>query len=309
MRRKIFVLLFVLASLLAACSAPVEQVSTPPSPLTREEVSEIAAQAAAEAVAGIEFPEPVVVEVQVLEQEPAAVESVEEPVVEPMVAECPLKDQGIRIEFLNVLEKENGFYNLASEMEQLADYAGCNILVEGRQTLDPEHHIWVFSGPDWELPVREASLWVYPIGWNMADFSTVKPPIASEFVTAKRHNQLANDYDWVIFVHVGENTYVFPAGQDTPVVILPDNAQFSDPQPLAVHGVWDGSAFNASIGAEGATTVALLDDQLAFWVNAQDNVIFSSVQAWLMPSTWTEAQVKTWAEAQFPGKSLTAYAP
>lgn len=301
--RKIFVLLLVLASLLAACSpTEAEQVSTPIAPLTREDVETIAAEAAAKAVAGIEFPEPVV-------PDPVVEEPVEAVVEAPTVA-CPLENQGLRIEFLNVLEKENGFYTLSSEMEQLVDYAGCHILVEGRQTLDPEHHIWVFQDSNWQLSVREASLWVYPIGWNMVDFSAAKPPIVSEFVTAKRHNQIANGYDWVIYVHVGESTFVFPAGQDTPVVLLPDNADFLDPQPLAVHGVWDQKAtFSASIGAEKATTVALLDGELFFWVNAQDNIHFTSVQAWTMPSSWSAAQVKAWAVANFPGHSLKEYAP
>lgn len=303
--RKIFVLLLVLASLLAACSpTEAEQVSTPIAPLTREDVETIAAEAAAKAVAGIEFPEPVV-------PDPVVEETVVEPVVEAVVAECPLEDQGIRIEFLSVLSKEDGFYNLSFELEVLQPYSGCNTLVEGRQSLNEEHHVWVFDpGVVWELPVREASLWVYPASWNMVNFSAEKPPIAAEFVAAKRHNQIANHYDWPIFVHDGLYVYVFPAGMDVPEVVLPDNADFLDPQPLAVHGVWDQKAtFSASIGAEKATTVALLDGELFFWVNAQDNIHFTSVQAWTMPSSWTEAQVKAWAVANFPGHSLKEYAP
>ncbi len=320
--RKFFVVLFVLASLLAACQPKAEQEATPLPPAEVEEpvVEEpTVEEPVLEPVVEEPVVEPVVEEpvVEVPVEEPVVEEPtveepvVEEPVVEPVViAECPLKDQGLRIEFLGALHPEDGFYTLSSGMEQLASYVGCNALIEGRQVLAEEHHIWVFEGlAEWELPVREGSLWVYPIGWNMSDFSAAKPPIASEFVTAKRHNQLANDYDWVIYVHDGKNTFVFPAGQDTPSVFLPDNAAFSQPQPISVHGIWDGSSFNASIGAEKATTVALLDGELFSWVNARDNIHFSSIQAWTMPSSWSAAQVKAWAAATFPGQTLQEYAP
>ena len=145
----------------------------------------------------------------------------------------------------------------------------------------------------------------------MGDFSTKKAPIAAEFVTAKRNNQSANGYDWVIYVHIGTQTYEFPAGQDTPIVTLPDNADFVQPEPLEIHGVWDAktASFNVSIGAEGATTVALLDGKLVYWAEAQDNVFFKSAEAWLMPSKWSQDQIEDWAKAQFPKKELGPYKP
>jgi len=314
MRKKILfvTILLVLASLLAACS-----------PLTKEQVSQIVDEAIAEQeppTINVNVPEqePPTINVNVPEQEPPTINvnvPEQEPElvapVEPLVLpNCPLEDGGVRIEFIGTLEKENGFYNLSSSMEQLAEYAGCNILVEGRIELVEEHNIWLFRG-QWQLSIREGSLWVYPADWNMADFSTEKPPVAAEFVTAKRQNQVANGYDWIIFVHDGENNYVFPAGQDTPLVVLPDNAGFSEPQWISVHGIWDqkSTAFNASIGAEGATTVALLDEELFFWDGAQDNILFQSVQAWLMPSTWDQSQIENWAKAQFPEMELQPYAP
>ncbi|HOP39370.1 MAG TPA: hypothetical protein PL154_03875, partial [Candidatus Woesebacteria bacterium] len=70
------------------------------------------------------------------------------------------------------------------------------------------------------------------------------------------------------------------------------------------------TAFNASIGAQGATTVALLDEEeLLFWDGAQDNILFQSVQAWLMPSTWDQSQIENWAKAQFPEMELQPYTP
>lgn len=299
MRTKILISLLILASLLAACSpTEAEQVSTPTTPpLTREEVSEIAAQAAADAVAGIKFPETVVEEPVV--EDPAPVLTVK------ALSECSLKDKGIRLEFEGPNEGE--FYLLSGLSEAYAAYEGCNFLFEGRQDLTEEHNIWVFYGLDWQLKVREGSLWVYPADWNMTDFSTEKSPIAAEFVTAKRHNQVANGYDWVIFVHDGENIYEFPAGKDTPIVVLPDNAQFSEPEPLAVQGIWNGQMFDASIGAENTVTVALLDGQLFYWANAQDNIVYKTVQAWIMPSGWSLDQIESWAGEKFPGQILVEY--
>ena len=291
MRKKILfvTILLVLASLLAACS-----------PLTKEQVSQIVDEAIAEQ-------EPPTINVNVPEQEPELVAPVE-PLVLP---NCPLEDQGKQIKFAETLEKKDGIYYLSSQIEHLQPYLGCNVLVEGRAELINEHHIWILLG-EWQLPIREGSLWVYPADWNMADFSAEKPPIAAEFVTAKRHNMLENGYDWLIFVHVGNDTYKFPAGATTPVVVLPDNAEFSEPQWISVHGIWDqqSTAFNASIGAQGATTVALLDEEeLLFWDGAQDNILFQSVQAWLMPSTWDQSQIENWAKAQFPEMELQPYAP
>ena len=302
MCKKMFVvaIVFVVASLLAGCSRSMSTapVSIPETPTTN--------------VVGTEQPPTVSVEVFASEPEIQETEElVEEPAMKTAVLpDCPLEDKGLRLEFVGPNEGE--FYLLSGLSQDFAAYEGCNFLFEGRQFLTEEHHIWVFESPDWQLKVREGSLWVYPRNWNMADFSAEKPPIAAEFVTAKRHNMLENGYDWLIFVHVGNDTYKFPAGATTPVVVLPDNAEFSEPQWISVHGIWDqqSTAFNASIGAQRATTVALLDEEeLLFWDGAQDNILFQSVQAWLMPSTWDQSQIENWAKAQFPEMELQPYTP
>lgn len=229
----------------------------------------------------------------------------------PMAAEksvCPLSNQGVQIDFNKVPDKDD-LYPLSGSMKELQPYVGCNYLIEGRVQLTEEHHIWVFTDSDWSLKIREGSLWAYPDGWNMGDFSTEKPPIAAEFVTAKRNNQKQNGYDWVIFVHVNNDVYEFPAGATTPKVVLPNNANFQEPEPIEVHGVWNGESFDASIGAEKTTTVALLDGELVFWQHAKDNIPYKSVQAWLMPSAWSKDQIEAWAKEKFPTKELLPYVP
>jgi hypothetical protein len=331
MRKKLFILVvvFVMASLLAGCSLPASKAPVI-TPLSEQQISQIVDEAIAEQgppIVNVTVPEQPapVINIEVPEQ-PAPVVNVTMPEVKPeepatqesvvdlILPDCPLEDQGRRIEFTDTLEKEDGFYNLSSSMEQLEEYSGCNVLIEGRIQLVEEHHIWVYFPGEWELAIREGSLWVYPESWNISDFSTEKPPISAEFVSAKRNNQIANNYDWIIYVHEfnelddREYVYIFPAGQPTPLVTLPDNANFPEPRAIVVQGVWDG-VFNASIGAEKATTIALLDEELFFWVGAQDNIIFQTVEAWLMPSSWSQDQIENWAEAQFPGKTLGAYAP
>jgi len=338
--RKFFVvsIVLVVASLmLAACGLTKDQKSqvseivdeamakmpTPAQPIVNVEVPDQQAP-----IVNVEVPEqeaPIVnVEVQLPQAQEVskAEESIgEEPSVEEQVEEqalqefelpaCPLEDKGLRIDFAETLEKEDGFYKLSSEMEQLRKYLGCNILIEGRQKLIQEHHIWLIYG-QWELPIREGSLWVYPSGWNMDNFGSEKPPIATEFVVAKRHNQIANDYNWPIIVHtLAGDTVLFPEGSQMPEVILPNNADFLEPESIVIHGIWDSktTAFNASIGAEGATTVALLDGQLVYWVEAQDNVVFKNAKAWLMPNSWSMDQIKSWAESQFPEMELELYVP
>ncbi len=297
MCKKMFVvaIVFVVASLLAGCSRSMSTapVSIPETPTTN--------------VVGTEQPPTVSVEVFASEPEIQETEElVEEPAMKTAVLpDCPLEDKGLRLEFVGPNEGE--FYLLSGLSQDFAAYEGCNFLFEGRQFLTEEHHIWVFESPDWQLKVREGSLWVYPRNWNMADFSTAKPPIAAEFVTAKRQNQLVNGYDWVIFVHAGENVFEFPAGQDTPLVVLPDNAEFSEPEPLTVQGVWDGEMFNASIGAENTITIALLDGQLFYWAEARDNIVYKSVEAWIMPSGWSIEQIESWAGEKFPSHDLLEY--
>jgi hypothetical protein len=232
--------------------------------------------------------------------ETAPAEAVEE-------SACSLKDHGVQIDFGKTPDKD-GFYVLSGSMKELEPYAGCNFLVEGRIELIEEHHIWLFRGPSWTLKIREGSLWVYPRDWNMDDWSAKKLPISGEFVVAKRHNQNANGYDWAIIVHTSTgNLVTFPAGSDLPAVVLPNNADFSAPELIEVHGVWDGSQFNASIGGEKTVTVALLDGTLYWWKNAKDNVLYKSVEAYTMPSSWSQDQVEAWAEEMFPAMELLPY--
>ncbi|MPN08516.1 hypothetical protein SDC9_155798 [bioreactor metagenome] len=100
---------------------------------------------------------------------------------------------------------------------------------------------------------------------------------------------------------------MFPAGSEMPAVVLPDNAQFTEPEPVEVHGVWNGKVFVASIGGEKTVTVALVDETLFFWKDAKDNVLFKKIQAWTMPSSWSQDQIESWAKKEFPNKELQKY--
>ncbi len=144
----------------------------------------------------------------------------------------------------------------------------------------------------------------------MDDFTTEKAPIATEFVVAKRNNQLENGYNWPIVVHTFlGNTVVFPIDSTMPEVVFYDNADFTHPQLIVIQGIWNGENFVASIGAQKTITVALLDDNLYFWQNAKDNIPFQTANAWTMPSTWDQSQIENWAETQFPGMELQPYTP
>ena len=286
-RLKVFVLFLVAVVLLTACGEKA--------PAAKPTLTATATAMASATAAATRTPTPTAT---------ASATAMEESI-------CSLSNQGVQIDFSKTPD-EDKFYVLSGSMKELQPYSDCNFLVEGRVQLVEEHHIWVFTGTDWYLEIREGSLWAYPESWNMDDFSAEKAPITTEFVVAKRRNQLQNGYDWPIFVHqLSGNTVKFPAGSDLPEAVLPDNADFAQPEPLEIHGVWDSksASFNASIGAEGVTTVALLDGQLVYWVGAQDNVVYKSVEAWLMPSKWSQGQIEAWAKAQFPKKELGPYKP
>jgi len=217
--------------------------------------------------------------------------------------DCKLTDG--REVFFSAEPESDGLYHLSSGMKELKEFKGCPVVVEGRLNDDKRHDIWVFNGnEDWSLKVMEGTPWAYPYDWNMTDFSTEKPPIATEFVVAKRNNQRDEKYDWPIYLHIGDTTYIYPAGSMMPKVQLPDNASNSTPKPINIHGTAFGNGFNASIGAEGTYTVAIIDGTLFYWKNAQDNIFYSEVEAYTVPSDWTVAQLKSWSVGKF-GKEPT----
>ena len=194
------------------------------------------------------------------------------------------------------------------ELRADADLAGCPVIIEGRKTLVKEHHIWVllpgaklYLDPDGIFRAKEFSAWAYPSDWNLDDFSTTKPPIAAEFVNAKTKNMKANNYSWPIFVHLANgNTLQFEAGQLVNNVTLPNNCNFTQPSKLNVTGVYDPgkNSFDASIGADGCWTVAKIDGFWTKWQGAKDNIVFRTVEAWLMPSTWNETNIDAWIAQQ-----------
>jgi hypothetical protein len=207
---------------------------------------------------------------------------------------CQLTDKGIQLE---VTARNDGKWMINRNV------SGCNMIFEGRLDQSQEHHIYVLrssagKGPyfdsDGNFIFLEGSVWIYPTGWNMDDFGAEKPPIAAEFVNAKRDNMRANGYDWPIIVHKTDGSTVeFPAGTKVMGVTLPNNCDFSEPQAITVSGVYDPQTgqFVASIGAAGCTTVALLDSKVFQWEGAKDGVTYKQVEAWLMPANYSQQQI------------------
>lgn len=189
------------------------------------------------------------------------------------------------------------------ELSATADLSGCLMIVEGRKVLIKEHHIWIlipgskrYLDADGIFRAREFSVYAYPSDWNMEDFSAAKAPIAAEFVDAKRNNMKQNGYDWPIYVHESSgNTLEFDPGSKFGAV-LPNNCDFSQPSHLNVTGIYNTSTktFDASIGGEGCWTAAKIDGSWQHWQNAKDNVVFATIEAWLMPSTFSEKDVMDW---------------
>lgn len=175
---------------------------------------------------------------------------------------------------------------------------GCLILFEGRLDTSKVHHIYIlrgaeaeemYNGEDGKFRYMEGSLWFYGRGTDMVQMS-------QEFHDAKRINMQRNGYDWPIWVHGADgNVMEYPAGTLLNVE-LPNNCQFAAPQRVSVHGIYDAGTgnFNASIGAEGCTTVAWVNGEVTQWQNALDNVEFTTIEAWLMPGLWDATQVQAW---------------
>lgn len=215
---------------------------------------------------------------------------------------CSLKDSGKQL----LVDKRNNGDWIWDPASLSADMQGCQILAEGRQVLNEEHHIWLlgadsahsrYLASDGKFHAKEMSVWTYPQTWNMGDFSTTKPPIAAEFVNAKRVNQQANRYDWPMFVHLLDgNVAKFEKGVLVRDVKLPNNCSFSEPQKLSVAGIYDPTtgSFDASIGGDNCWTVARVDGQVLRWKGAKDNVMYKSVTAYLIPSSWTQSQIDQW---------------
>lgn len=193
------------------------------------------------------------------------------------------------------------------ELKADADLSGCLMLVEGRKVLKEEHHIWIlvpgdklYLDADGIFRAKEFSAWAYPTNWNMEDFSTPKAPIAAEFVDAKRNNMVANGYDWPIFVHQSSSTMLEFKSGDKFGAVLPNNCNFTDPSRINVTGVYDSGnkTFDASIGGEGCWTVVKLDGAWQYWHGARDNVVFTTIEAWLLPANWSEKNTQDWVAKQ-----------
>jgi hypothetical protein len=191
---------------------------------------------------------------------------------------------------------------------------GCALLFEGRIVPGEElHRIIVlrsklaenaeFVMEDGKFTYAEGSIRGYDRTWNMEDFSTKKPPIAAEFVNDKRAVMLANDYNWPILVYTTDGQVLeFGPGEEWSGVVDNNACEFDQPQVIPVHGekLLGENSFAAAVGAIGCTTVAWIDGSTnaEIWQgqrDAEQKVVYTTIEAWLMPSTWTSQQVSDWA--------------
>lgn len=199
------------------------------------------------------------------------------------------------------------------ELASDADLSGCPTVAEVDESATKQHFIYVLLPGDTRYlesdkvfrTARGMTVWAYPSNWNIEGFDpSVKASIVAELVTAKRRNQKENGYDWKIVAYLSNgSTAMFEAGQTTPKVDLAvhqSNCKAEAPQKINVAGTFTGGSppFNASVGAEGCWTVARVDGQVLRWKNAKDNVKYTAISAWLMPSVWTDSQVQAWTPTQ-----------
>lgn len=194
------------------------------------------------------------------------------------------------------------------ELAADADLSGCVFIIEGRKVLEERHDIWIlmpdlsqYLDSDGKFRAKEMSVWAYPTSWNNENFADkVHLPIALYFARDKRNNQLANGYDWDIYVHVSSgNELKFSAGGKIEGVPEVDHCSQLEPARINVTGVYDPAAnnFTASIGAEKCWTAAKIDGVWTKWFGVKDNILFTEVEAWGMPN-WTESQVADWIATQ-----------
>jgi hypothetical protein len=189
---------------------------------------------------------------------------------------------------------------------------GCALLFEGRiEPGEALHRIIVlrsYNGENAEFvkngkfTYAEGSIWGYDRTWNMEDFSSKKPPISAEFVNDKRAVMQANDYDWPILVYTTDGQIMdFSPGQEWANVVDNNACEFDQPQMIPVHGqkISGENLFSAAVGALNCTTVAWIDGSKSpeVWQgqrDAENKVVYTTIEAWLMPSDWSETQIADW---------------
>ncbi len=190
-----------------------------------------------------------------------------------------------------------------------ASLVGCDFIADGRLSGIGEFSEVYAIGADSTryldadgiLRGYEFSVEAIPLSWNLDILEDkIHPAMVLYRARDKRVNQRQNGYDWDIFVYTLKgNTWTYPKGTTIDLGKL-NFCDFAEPRKINVAGlnIDPAGAFNASIGAEGCYTAAKLNGKWEVWQKAKDNIVYATVEAWLMPSTWTVDQVNTWVSQQ-----------
>jgi hypothetical protein len=230
------------------------------------------------------------------------------------LAPCSLSDGGVQLQLTQVGDEwifdpaKPVVVNRYAGTHDASQLLGCNFIAEGRKILVQEHHIWVirsgggalnYLDADGMFRAKEMSVYAYPINWQMDPMQgETKLSISEEFQAAKQLNQLRNGYDWPDFIHLTDGTTITYAVGKSAGIAYTSCKDITEPKHMFVTGIVGSTTYTASIGAEGCWTAAKIDGSWTHWRDAKDNVVFKTVDTWLMPSTFTEQNTLDWIAAK-----------
>lgn len=191
-------------------------------------------------------------------------------------------------------------------------------LVEGRQELTEEHHIWSLrgrNGVENTVDTRndlfcfaEGSGWAYDVRWNADELgNSAEPALAEMLANDKRtnmQNNVAGPYDWPIFIHRNSGeVYDYAAGVFVESALGADESDcaFDVPRRLyeEITGVYSSATgmMVSSIGATNCQVIVIGDFdgdvnvEVEAWRGSRDNFSSRWVFAYMLPETWSEQQM------------------
>lgn len=195
----------------------------------------------------------------------------------------------------------------------LHEASGCNLVFEGRIVPGEElHRVIVLRSSKGENPeyvkdgkflYAEGSIWELARNMNVEDVNSADP-VAMKLVNDKRAVMDANNYDWPIVVSLTDGSEMtFGPGTTWDGLTEENHCDFSDPVKINVHGEYlSDNQFAAAVGATNCVTVAWINgaDKPIEWMgqrDAADKVVYKTIDAWLMPSSWEKSQIDSWVLA------------
>ncbi len=194
---------------------------------------------------------------------------------------------------------------------------GCNLVFEGRIVPGERlHRVIVLRSGNGEIAgyiqngvftYSEGSIWQKPRTKNMEDVANLNDPAeALKLLNDKRAVMDANGYDWPIWLYFTDGTTLeFGPGQTWEGLTSQNHCDLQEPVKINVHGekLEGKNQFSAAIGATNCITVAWIDGattpvQWAGQRDAANKVIYTIINAWLMPAFWDQSQIDAWIAEQ-----------